>query len=376
MVKIKQQLVPQAKRYATFGAGNPKKKLVVHQTGNRRRGANAQMHANLQSRGWRNASWHIQSDDKEIIQSWPFTYRLWHASTGRASSGGNMAGIGWEICVNSDGDYLKSLEVAAEGIAQVMKQEGIPMSGLTTHNAEDPQNKWCPAQILSGWHGITWPKFKEMVRKAYDGKAVMTNGKPTPKPKKSNEEVAREVLNGKWGNNPKRRNDLIAAGYDYNTIQSIVNHLAGGSKPKPVSKSIDQLAREVIDGKFGSGEARKKALGDQYSAVQERVNEILGAKPKATPKPPKSIETLAREVIDGKHGTGDVRKKSLGSQYQAVQNRVNQILGAGGTSKKSVDTIAREVIAGKWGNDPERSRRLRQAGYDPVAVQRRVNQLL
>lgn len=40
-------------------------------------------------------------------------------------------------------------------------------------------------------------------------------------------------------------------------------------------KTIDELAREVIDGKYGDGEDRKKALGDKYKEVQKRVNEIL-----------------------------------------------------------------------------------------------------
>ena len=188
MVEIKQQLVPLAKRGATYGTGNPKLKMVVHQTGNTAKGANAQMHANLQSRGY-SASWHIQSDDKEVIQSWPFDYKLWHASTGNAPNGGNMVGIGWEICINEDGNYLKSLEIAAKGIAKVMKQECIPMSQLTTHNAEDPKNKWCPAQILSGKEGVNWNDFKAMVQKAYNGQPVGSSKpstpsapKPVPKP--------------------------------------------------------------------------------------------------------------------------------------------------------------------------------------------------
>ena len=41
-----------------------------------------------------------------------------------------------------------------------------------------------------------------------------------------------------------------------------------------------------------------------------------------------------------------------------------------------VDTIAKEVIRGKWGNGAERKRRLKEAGYDPVAVQRRVNEIM
>lgn len=46
------------------------------------------------------------------------------------------------------------------------------------------------------------------------------------------------------------------------------------------------------------------------------------------------------------------------------------------SSKKSIDTIAKEVIAGKWGNDPQRTQKLKAAGYDAAAVQKRVNQLL
>lgn len=42
---------------------------------------------------------------------------------------------------------------------------------------------------------------------------------------KTNEEVAKEVLAGKWGNGAERKNKLTQAGYDYATIQAIVNQL-------------------------------------------------------------------------------------------------------------------------------------------------------
>lgn len=48
-------------------------------------------------------------------------------------------------------------------------------------------------------------------------------------------------------------------------------------EPKPVLKSIDEIAREVINGKWGNGQERKdklKAAGYDYSAVQKRVNEL------------------------------------------------------------------------------------------------------
>ena len=45
-------------------------------------------------------------------------------------------------------------------------------------------------------------------------------------------------------------------------------------------------------------------------------------------------------------------------------------------AKKTVDELAREVIDGKWGTGANRKRRLMQAGYDYTAVQKRVNQLM
>ena len=46
------------------------------------------------------------------------------------------------------------------------------------------------------------------------------------------------------------------------------------------------------------------------------------------------------------------------------------------TKKKSVTEIAKEVIAGKWGNGEDRKKKLKAAGYDPDEVQKKVNQLL
>lgn len=103
---------------------------------------------------------------------------------------------------------------------------------------------------------------------------------------------------------------------------------------KPATKgssSIDKLARDVIAGKYGTGNTRKKKLGSQYNAVQKRVNEILAGKKASAPKKSSAptsaqIDKLAREVIAGKHGNGAKRKRSLGANYAAVQRRVNQLL--------------------------------------------------
>lgn len=90
---------------------------------------------------------------------------------------------------------------------------------------------------------------------------------------------------------------------------------------------------------------------------------------------PDTVDALAREVIAGRWGNGDVRRMLLteaGHDYAAVQSRVNAIL----RGRKSNEDIAREVIAGKWGNGDERKRVLAAAGYDYAAVQSIVNQML
>lgn len=90
----------------------------------------------------------------------------------------------------------------------------------------------------------------------------------------------------------------------------------------------------------------------------------------------KSIDQLAKEVIAGKWSTGDERKKKLtnaGYDYYAVQNKVNELMTK---PKKSVDELAKEVIDGKWGTGDDRKNRLLKAGYDYYAIQRRVNDLM
>ena len=50
-----------------------------------------------------------------------------------------------------------------------------------------------------------------------------------PTNKKTNQQIAYEVLMGKWGNGADRRNRLADAGYDYQAVQSIVNALVEGN---------------------------------------------------------------------------------------------------------------------------------------------------
>ena len=91
--------------------------------------------------------------------------------------------------------------------------------------------------------------------------------------KKSNGEIAKEVIYGKWGNGEDRKTKLENAGYNYAEIQEIVN--------KKMSMTITEVAKDVIDGFWGNGNDRQELLekaGYNYEEVQEKVNEILGVK--------------------------------------------------------------------------------------------------
>lgn len=161
---------------------------------------------------------------------------------------------------------------------------------------------------------------------------------------------------------------------------------ANSSSNKPVqpqkpTQDIDSVARDVIAGKYGNGDARRQALinaGYNPEAVQERVNAILSGN---SHKPTKTIEQVAKEVLQGKWGNGEDRKKRLqnaGYDYNAVQNAVNQLCGGSSINSAEVDRVARQVIRGDFGNGTNRRNTLvRKYGTAFAdAVQNRVNQLL
>lgn len=166
---------------------------------------------------------------------------------------------------------------------------------------------------------------------------------------------------------------------------------SGSSSSSSSSYNITAVAKDVIAGKYGNGETRRKNLesrGYNYNEVQKEVNRLLNNGSNSSSSNNSSsnssnITAIAKEVIQGKYGNGNDRKRALesrGYNYSEVQAEVNRLLNGGSScsssNKKSIDTIAREVIQGKWGNGNDRKRRLESAGYNYREVQNRVNQLL
>lgn len=131
----------------------------------------------------------------------------------------------------------------------------------------------------AGYNTRTWKKHGKLPYIEYD----VANEK-IPKPTKSVEEIAEEVIAGKWYSGAARKSALIKAGYDYLEVQTKVNELVrSGGNTATKKKSITEIAKEVIAGKWYSGAARKSALtkaGYDYTAVQKKVNELVKASTK------------------------------------------------------------------------------------------------
>lgn len=73
--------------------------------------------------------------------------------------------------------------------------------------------------------------------------ASTTTTTNTTSSKKTNEELAEEVIAGKWGNGDARKTSLKNAGYDYDAIQKIVNQKMSGKTTASTTKTKKVVAK-------------------------------------------------------------------------------------------------------------------------------------
>lgn len=128
-----------------------------------------------------------------------------------------------------------------------------------------------------------------------------------------------------WNSTRKNNNKNWGAGASYKYIGCLINPSVNELKP------LDEIARDVIDGKYGNYPERKTLLekeGYNYREVQDRVNEMLS--------PKTDILDLVRRTIRGDFGNGEERKRRLGNNYNEVQKQVNLNYQNGTTNWNSV----------------------------------------
>lgn len=160
-------------------------------------------------------------------------------------------------------------------------------------------------------------------------------------------------------------------------IPYIVNEVNKRLTAKEETKA-DELYRVRKSWSDASSQIGAYAVLDNAKKVadQNKGYYVFNAKGEAI-YPPKAVETkktnvqLACEVWAGKHGSGEARKKSLGSKYKAVQALVDKYVGQQKTP--TIKALADEVLAGLWGKGSARRINLTNAGFDYDAVQAEVN---
>lgn len=136
----------------------------------------------------------------------------------------------------------------------------------------------CAGPYIAG----VYNEILSLAQQSYDqfvGSSTPSQPPTPPVPsRKTNAQIASEVLDGKWGNNPERKNRLEAAGYNYAAVQAEVNRRLGGGAPSAHRPSVHEVAKAVIRGEWGNGVARRTRLegaGYNYREVQNEVNRLL-----------------------------------------------------------------------------------------------------
>ena len=135
--------------------------IVIHDTGNPRKGAGAINHYLYFNSGNRNSSAHYFIDDKDIIQTVDDANAAWHCGDGKGVfSITNINSIGIEICVNEDSNFDAAQTKAIELIRYLMKIYNIPKENIVRHF--DASRKICPKSMSeNGWR--KWVLFFDRI---------------------------------------------------------------------------------------------------------------------------------------------------------------------------------------------------------------------
>lgn len=138
------------------------KYIVIHETANTNKGANALAHFNYWNTNPRaESSAHFVVDDTRIIQLAELNWRCWHVGDNKGHSDiTNSNSIGIEICVNSDGNYTKARQNAIELVRYLIPITRIPASRVVRHY--DASGKRCPRKMLD--NPSLWTDFKKAIQ--------------------------------------------------------------------------------------------------------------------------------------------------------------------------------------------------------------------
>ncbi len=137
--------------------------ITIHETDNRSRGSDAEAHSRYLLNDYNDStSWHYTVDDGHIFHHLPDNEIAWNAGDQRTKDGGNINGIGIEMCVNIDGNYDQTLENTAALVAGLLDVYGLIPDDVRFHS--DFMNKVCPHRLIT--EGRTG-EFLHMIEEDY-----------------------------------------------------------------------------------------------------------------------------------------------------------------------------------------------------------------
>lgn len=138
--------------------------IVIHETANLSPTADAKGHSEyLKSGGDGSTSWHYTVDDKIIYHHLPDREVAWHAGDKLKNPGGNLNGIGIELCVNEGGDFEKTFDNGARLTAFLLKEYGLSVNSVKQHY--DFNGKNCPMTIRETGR---WDEFLALTEKYFN----------------------------------------------------------------------------------------------------------------------------------------------------------------------------------------------------------------
>ena len=129
--------------------------VVIHETDNWSKGADAKAHATAMKNGNLAGTVHYYVDSKSIYQTLDHADGAWAVGDGKGKYGiTNRNSINIEICVNPETDYYKAVDYAEQLAAKLLKQYGWGTDHLKRHY--DASRKNCPRRIQAEGR---WPEF-------------------------------------------------------------------------------------------------------------------------------------------------------------------------------------------------------------------------
>jgi hypothetical protein len=209
----------------------------------------------------------------------PWDYRAGHCYKGKNGSGNNTH-IAFEICEDGLKDsvyfnkvYQEAVELTAM-LCEMFNLDPLADGVVIDHSEGYDRGIASNHGDVMHWfpkHGKSMDTFRK------DVAALM--GKPKEEPKKQWYRVRKAWSDAK---------SQLGAFVELSNAKSLAKSNPGYKvfdadgnvvyDPVAAKKSVDEIAREVIQGKWGNGEDRRKKLtaaGYNYSEVQKRVNELL-----------------------------------------------------------------------------------------------------